>query len=80
MNTGHCWMKVRRYILLPPVVALLTSCTAYMGDHKVIVEDYSRPIMQPKKSGFPDPVLPFDHFEARLPSGIHICFPDFEEC
>jgi len=95
MNTSHCWMKVRRYILLPPVVTLLTSCTTHVYNERVLIEDHTQPFQeQSSDAGFPDPVLRDNLFEAkeisesiydegdvhRLSSGVHICFPRLQEC
>jgi len=88
-------MKVRRYILLPPVVTLLTSCTTHVYNERVLIEDHTQPFQeQSSDAGFPDPVLRDNLFEAkeisesiydegdvhRLSSGVHICFPRLQEC
>jgi len=95
MNTSHCWMKVRRYILLPPVVTLLTSCTTHVYNERVLIEDHTQPFQeQSSDAGFPDPVLRDNLFEAkeisesiydegdvyRKLSGVHVCFPRLQEC
>jgi len=39
MNTSWQSLKIVRMIfLLPALLTLLSGCTTYMGDHKVIVE------------------------------------------
>ena len=65
-------MKMHISSLMVSLAVLLSGCSIYAGDHKVIVEDYSQPAGHSgsKVKGFPDPVLPMGMVEA-----IGVCFP-----
>jgi len=69
MNTSWQSLKIVRMIfLLPALLTLLSGCTTYMGDHKVIVEVGEELQMHKPLSELP-PTIPRlfpDHKDAAI--------------
>ena len=77
MNTSLPTYASRQGALLLPLVgmALLSGCTTYMGDHKVVVSHETPNALHNGISDsqalhkFPDPVLPYGLTEAAFTNG-----------